>query len=64
MHIGSYVSEKLCLPLQAPADDATLEEKLLHYEEQSERTLNFVNLLSDTMVCEHGKTLLCLYQLE
>jgi hypothetical protein len=53
---------RLCLSLGAPADDVTLEEKLLHYEEQRERILNFVNLLNDTMVCEHGKTLLCLYQ--
>jgi hypothetical protein len=53
-----------CLSLKAPADDATLEEKLLHYEEQRERILNFVNLLNDTMVCEHGKALLCLYQCE
>jgi len=55
---------RLTLSLRAPADDATLEEKLLHYEEQRERILNFVNLLSDTMVCEHGKALLCLYQVE
>ncbi len=55
---------RLCLSLKAPADDATLEEKLLHYEEQRERILNFVNLLNDTMVCEHGKALLCLYQCE
>jgi hypothetical protein len=54
---------RLCLSLAAPNDDATLEEKLQHYEEQRERILNFVNLLSDTMVCEHGKVLLCLYQL-
>jgi hypothetical protein len=55
---------RLCLSLKAPADDATLEEKLLHYEEQRERILNFVNLLNNTMVCEHGKALLCLYQLQ
>ena len=53
---------RLCLSLKAPADDATLKEKLLQYEEQRERILNFVNLLNDTMVCEHGKALLCLYQ--
>ena len=53
---------RLCLSLTAPADEATLEEKLLHYEEQRDRILNFVNLLNDTMVCEHGKALLCLYQ--
>ncbi len=55
---------RLCLSLKAPADDATLEEKLLQYEEQRERILNFVNLLNDTMVCEHGKALLCLYHCE
>ncbi len=55
---------RLCLSLTAPDDDATLEEKLLHYEEQRERILTFVNLLNDTMVCEHGKALLCLYQVE
>ena len=53
---------RLCLSLTAPDDGATLEEKLQHYEEQRERILNFVNLLNDTMVCEHGKALLCLYQ--
>ena len=55
---------RLCLSLRAREEDATLEEKLLHHEEQRERILTFVNLLSDTMVCEHGKALLCLYQLE
>ena len=55
---------RLCLSLRASDDSATLEEKLLHDEEQRERILNFVNLLSDTMVCEHGKALLCLYQCE
>lgn len=55
---------RLCLSLKVPDDDMTLEEKLLHYEEQRERILNFVNLLNDTMICEHGKALLCLYQCE
>ncbi len=55
---------RLCLSLRAPDDDVTLDEKQQHYDEQRERILNFVNLLSDTMVCEHGKALLCLYQLE
>lgn len=55
---------RLCLSLRAPADDATLEEKLQHYEEQRERILNFVTLLNDTMICEHGKALLCLHQCE
>ncbi len=53
---------RLCLSLTAPDDAATLEDKLQHYEEQRERILNFVNLLNDTMICEHGKALLCLYQ--
>jgi len=55
---------RLTLSLRAPDDEATLEDKIQHYEEQRERILNFVNLLHDTMVCEHGKALLCLYQLE
>ena len=55
---------RLSLSLRAPADDVTLEEKNAHYEEQRERILNFVNLLNDTMVCEHGKALLCLYQVD
>jgi hypothetical protein len=62
--IEVMAKSRLCLSLTAPDDAATIEEKLLHYEEQRERILNFVNLLSDTMVCEHGKALLCLYQLE
>ncbi len=55
---------RLCLSLKAPDDSATLEEKQQHYDEQRERILNFVDLLSDTMVCEHGKALLCVYQCE
>ena len=55
---------RLCLSIRAPEDDATLEEKNAHYDEQRERILTFVNLLNDTMVCEHGKALLCLYQCE
>jgi len=55
---------RLCLSLKAPDDDMTLEEKQQHYDEQRQRISNFVNLLSDTMVCEHGKALLCLYQCE
>jgi hypothetical protein len=55
---------RLCLSLRAPEDDVTFEEKQQHYDEQRERIFTFVNLLSDTMVCEHGKALLCLYQFE
>jgi hypothetical protein len=40
---------RLCLSLRAPEEDATLEEKQQHYDEQRERILNFVNLLNDTM---------------
>jgi hypothetical protein len=53
---------RLCLSLTAPDDDATLEEKLQHFEEQRERILNFVNLLNEMMICGHGKALMCLYQ--
>jgi hypothetical protein len=60
--IAVMAKARLCLSLTAPDDAATIEEKLLHYEEQRDRILNFVNLLNDTMVCEHGKALLCLYQ--
>ena len=53
---------RLCLSLKAPEDDMTLEEKNALYEEQRMRILNFVELLHDSLLCEHGKVLLCLYQ--
>ncbi len=53
---------RLCLSLKAPDDHMTLEEKSALYEEQRMRILNFVELLHDTLLCEHGKVLLCLYQ--
>jgi hypothetical protein len=53
---------RLCLSLKAPDDDMTLEEKNALYEEQRMRILNFVELLHDSLLCEHGKVLLCLYQ--
>ena len=53
---------RLCLLLAAPADDATLEEKNALYDEQKRKILNFVELLHDSLLCEHDKVLLCLYQ--
>ncbi len=55
---------RLSLALQAPDDDASLEEKMAFHEEQREKILNFVNLIASSMVSEHGRTLLCLYQCE
>jgi hypothetical protein len=55
---------RLCLSLKAPADDATLEERNALYDEQKQKVLNFVELLHDSLLCEHGKALLCLYQCE
>ncbi len=55
---------KLCLSLKVPPDDSTLEEKNALYEEQRQKILNFVELLHDSLLCEHGKVLLCLYQCE
>ena len=53
---------RLCLSLKAPDDDMTLEEKNTLHEEQRMKILNFVELLHDSLLCEHGKVLLCLYQ--
>jgi hypothetical protein len=55
---------RLCLSLKAPADDATLEERNALYDEQKQKVLNFVELLHDSLLCEHGKVLLCFYQCE
>ena len=55
---------RLCLSLKAPDDDMTLEEKNALYDEQRMKILNFVELLHDSLLCEHGKVLLCLYQCE
>ena len=55
---------RLCLSLKAPDDDMAPEEKNALYEEQRIRILNFVELLHDTCLPEHGKVLLCLYQCE
>jgi hypothetical protein len=53
---------RLCLSLKVPDDDMTLEEKNALYFEQKQKILNFVELLHDSLLCEHGKVLLCLYQ--
>ena len=53
---------RLSLSLKAPNDDATIEEKNALYDEQKIKILNFVELLHDSLITEHGKALLCLYQ--
>ena len=55
---------RLTLSLKSPNDDATLEEKNALYDEQKLKILNFVELLHDSLITEHGKVLLCLYQCE
>ena len=55
---------RLSLSLSAPNDDATLEDKNILYDEQKIKILNFVELLHDSLISEHGKVLLCLYQCE
>jgi hypothetical protein len=55
---------RLTLSLRAPNDDATLEDKNILYDEQKLKILNFVELLHDSLITEHGKVLLCLYQCE
>jgi hypothetical protein len=53
---------RLALSLRSPNDDATLEEKNALYDEQKLKILNFVDLLHDSLITEHGKVLLCFYQ--
>ena len=53
---------RLSLNLRSPNDDATLEEKNALYDEQKMKIFNFVELLHDSLITEHGKVLLCLYQ--
>jgi hypothetical protein len=53
---------RLSLSLKAPDDEMSLEQKNELYEEQRIRILNFVELLRQSLICEHGKVLLCLYQ--
>jgi hypothetical protein len=53
---------RLCLSLKVPDDDMTLEERNALYDEQKQKILNFVELLHDSLITEHGKVILCLYQ--
>jgi hypothetical protein len=55
---------RLSLSLRAPNEYATLEDKNILYDEQKMKILNFVELLHDSLITEHGKVLLCLYQCE
>jgi hypothetical protein len=55
---------RLSLSLKAPDDEMTIEQKNELYEEQRIRILNFVELLHQSLICEHGKVILCLYQCE
>ena len=55
---------RLTLSLKVPDDDASLEEKMNLYEEQKMKILNFVELLHESLITEHNKVLLCLYQVE
>jgi hypothetical protein len=55
---------RLSLNLRSPNDDASLEDKMNLFEEQKVKILNFVELLHDSLITEHGKVLLCLYQCE
>jgi len=55
---------RLSLSLRSPNDDASLEEKNVLYDEQKLKIMNFVDLLHDSLITEHGKVLLCLYQCE
>ena len=55
---------QLSLSLKAPDDGMTLEQKNELYDEQRIRILNFVELLHNSLICEHGKALLCLYHCE
>ena len=53
---------RLCLSLKVPDDDMTLEERNNLHEKQKQKILSFVELLHQSLICEHGKVLLCLYQ--
>jgi hypothetical protein len=55
---------RLCLSLKVPDDDMTLEERNALYEEKKQKILSFVELLHESLITEHGKVLLCLYQCE
>jgi len=53
---------RLCLSLKVPDEDMTLDERNALYDEQKQKILSFVELLHDSLITEHGKVLLCLYQ--
>ena len=53
---------RLSLSLKVPDDEMTLDERNALYDVQKQKILNFVELLHDSLICEHGKVLLCLYQ--
>ena len=55
---------RLSLSLKVPDDEMTLDERNALYDVQKQKILNFVELLHDSLICEHGKVLLCLYQCE
>jgi hypothetical protein len=55
---------RLSLSLKVPDDEMMLEEKNALYDEQKQKILHFVELLHDSLITEHGKVLLCLYQCE
>ena len=44
---------RLCLSLKVPDDEMTLEEKNTLYDGQKKQILNFVDLLHDSLLCEH-----------
>ncbi len=62
--IDAITKSRLCLSLKSPDDDATLEDKNNLYDEQKMKIANFLELLHDSLITEHGKVLLCLYQCE
>ena len=53
---------RLSLSLKVPDDEMTLDERNALYDVQKQKILNFVELLHDSLITEHGKVLLCLYQ--
>jgi hypothetical protein len=53
---------RLCLLLKVPDDEMTLEERNALYDVQKQKVLNFIEMLHDSLITEHGKVLLCLYQ--
>ena len=55
---------RLCLSLKVPDDDASQDQIIKLYEEQRMKILNFVELLHESLITEHNKVLICLYQVE